>query len=97
MSKNIFYIPYLQITTKGMKGDTLFKHKESTITYEITMVDAKDCQKLLEPLKKLETTLDETQIKNICGFCHKPGHLKECYHWNPNNPNNKLKDKKMFC
>jgi hypothetical protein len=28
------------------------------------------------------------------GFCHKPRHLKEHCHWNPNNLNNKLKDKK---
>jgi len=30
----------------------------------------------------------------ICGQCNKPRHSKECCHWNLNNPNNKLKDKK---
>jgi hypothetical protein len=30
----------------------------------------------------------------MCGSCHKPTHLKEHCHWNPKNPNNKLKDKK---
>jgi hypothetical protein len=30
----------------------------------------------------------------MCDFCHKPRHLKELYHWNPNNPNNKLKERK---
>jgi hypothetical protein len=29
-----------------------------------------------------------------CGQCNKPRHSKEHCHWNPNNPNNKLKDKK---
>jgi hypothetical protein len=30
----------------------------------------------------------------IYGQCNKSRHSKECCHWNPNNPNNKLKDKK---
>jgi len=30
----------------------------------------------------------------ICGQCNKLGHSKERCHWNPNNPNNKLKDEK---
>jgi hypothetical protein len=30
----------------------------------------------------------------MCGFYHKPRHLKEHCPWNLNNPNNKLKDKK---
>jgi hypothetical protein len=30
----------------------------------------------------------------MCDFCHKPGHLKDHYHWNPKNPNKKIKDKK---
>jgi hypothetical protein len=30
----------------------------------------------------------------MCNFYHKLGHLQECCHWNPKNPNNKLKDKK---
>jgi hypothetical protein len=30
----------------------------------------------------------------MCGFYHKPRHLKECCHWNLENLNNKLKDKK---
>ncbi len=29
----------------------------------------------------------------ICDECNKPGHSKEHCHWNPNNLNNKLKDK----
>jgi hypothetical protein len=30
----------------------------------------------------------------MCGFYHKPRHLKECCDWILENPNNKLKDKK---
>jgi len=30
----------------------------------------------------------------MCGFYHKLGHLKEHYHYNLENPNNKLKDQK---
>jgi hypothetical protein len=59
-----------------MKQDTLFEHKESTITCEETKTDTKEYQKLLEPLKKLEKTLDNTRIKNMCGFYNKPMHLK---------------------
>jgi hypothetical protein len=77
-----------------MKQDTLFKHKEFVVTYEETMANAKECWKLLEPPKKLEKALDNIHIKNMCGFYHKPRHLKEHCHWNPKNPNNKLKDKK---
>jgi hypothetical protein len=31
--------------------------------------------------------------KRMCSFCHKLRHLKEHFHWNLENPNNKLKDK----
>ncbi len=76
-----------------MKQDTLFEHKESVITCEETMADGEEYWKLLEPLKKLKKTLDNIQIEKMCGFYHKPRHLKERYHWNLENPNNKLKDK----
>jgi hypothetical protein len=49
---------------------------------------------LLKPPKKLEKTLDNIWIEKMCGFYHKPRHLKERWHWNPENPNKKLKDKK---
>jgi hypothetical protein len=42
-------IPYLQIATTR---NTLFEHKESIVTYEETMADAKEYQELLEPPKK---------------------------------------------
>ncbi len=51
-------VPCLCITTIRMKRDTLFKHKESTITYEETMVDVEEYQKLLETLKKQKKTLE---------------------------------------
>jgi hypothetical protein len=42
-------IPYLQIATAK---NTLFEHKESTVTYEEAMAYAEEYQKLLEPPKK---------------------------------------------
>jgi hypothetical protein len=42
----------------GMKRNTLFEHKEFTITYEDIMVDPKDYQKLLEPPKNPKKTPD---------------------------------------
>jgi hypothetical protein len=36
----------------GMKGDTLFEHKEVVIPYEESMGDANEYQKLLKPLTK---------------------------------------------
>jgi hypothetical protein len=87
-------VPYLQIAIIGMKRNTLFKHKKSMVTCEEMMVDAKEYQKLLKPSKKLEKTLDNIQIEKMCDFCHNPGHLKKHCHWNPKNPNNRLKDKK---
>jgi hypothetical protein len=86
--------PYLRITTVGMKRDTLFKHKEATITCEESMGDINEYWKLLEPLTKQEKTSRRRKICVICGQCNKLGHSKEHCHWNPNNPNNKLKDKK---
>jgi hypothetical protein len=50
-------IPYLQIT---IARNTLFEHKESMITYEKTMADAKEYQKLLEPPKKPKKTPNNT-------------------------------------
>ncbi len=41
-------VPYLQIAIATIKQNTLFKHKEFVITYEATMADAKEYQKLLE-------------------------------------------------
>jgi len=49
---------------------------------------------LLEPLTKQEKTNKGRKIDVICGQCNKPRHSKEHCHWNPNNLNNKLKDKK---
>jgi hypothetical protein len=77
-----------------MKRNTLFEHKESAITCEKTMENVEEYLKLLEPMKKLEKTPNNTLIENICNFWHKPRHLEECCHWNPKNPHNKLKGKK---
>jgi hypothetical protein len=34
------------------------------------------------------------ELKKPFGYCHKFGHLKDHCHWNLENPNNKLKEKK---
>jgi hypothetical protein len=73
-------IPYLQIATTR---NALFKHKKSTITYEETLADVEEYQKLLKPPKKPKKTPNNTQIEKMCDFNHKTGHLKEHYHWNP--------------
>jgi hypothetical protein len=51
-------VPYLQIAIARIKQNTLFKHKEFAVTYEETMADVKEYQKLLELPKKLEKALD---------------------------------------
>jgi hypothetical protein len=33
---------------------------------------------MLEPPKKLEKTPENKWIEKMCGFYHKPRHLKEC-------------------
>ncbi len=60
------------------------------------MADIEEYRKLLKPPTKLEKTPNDFQNERMYCFCHKLGHLKECCHWNPNNPNNKLKDKNKF-
>ncbi len=87
-------VPYLQITTMGMKQDTLFEHKEFVVTCEEIMANAKEYKKLLQLPKIPKKTPSNTWNERMCSFYHKLGHLKEHCHWNPNNPNNKLKDKK---
>jgi len=52
----------------------------------------KGVPKLLKSLKKPKKAPKNTMIEKMCDFYHKPWHLKECCHWNPKNPNNKLKD-----
>jgi hypothetical protein len=89
-------IPYLRIAIEWMKRNTLFKHKEFAITYEEPMENVAEYQKLLEPSKKLEKTSDNTWIKKMCDFCHKPGHLKECYCWNLENQITNWRTKKII-
>jgi hypothetical protein len=48
----------------------------------------------VKTIKKPEKTPNNIRIEKMCGFCHKPRHLKECCHWNLENLNKKLKDKK---
>jgi hypothetical protein len=47
-------VRYLRITIAGMKRDTLFEHKEYTVTCEEIMANTKKYQKLLEPPKTLD-------------------------------------------
>jgi len=53
-----------------MKHDALFEHKESTITCEETMANAREYRKLLKPQKKLKKALDHIQIEKMCNFYH---------------------------
>ncbi len=55
---------------------------------------ANEYWKLLEPPTKQKKVSKGRRIDVIYGQCNKLGHSKECCHWNPNNSNNKLKDKK---
>jgi len=77
-----------------MKKDTLFEHKKVATTCEESMADANEYQKMLEPLTKHEKVSKGKQIDAICAQCNKQAHSKERSHWNPNNPKNKLKDRK---
>jgi hypothetical protein len=77
-----------------MKRDTLFEHKKTTVTCEGSMGNTNKYQKLLKPPTKQKKSSKGRKIYAICGQCNKPKHSKERYHWNLNNPNNKLKDKK---
>jgi hypothetical protein len=58
------------------------------------MGDANEYQKLMEPPTKQENASKGRKTHVIYGECNKLGHSKEHCHWNPNNPNNKLKYKK---
>jgi hypothetical protein len=63
-----------------MKWNTLFEFKESTVTYEETMVDVKEYQKLLEPPKKPEKAPYNIQNERMCSFHHKLRQMKEHCH-----------------
>jgi len=58
------------------------------------MANTKEYQKLLEPPNKPKKTTYNPRNEKMHGLCHKPKHLKKQCHWNPKNPNNKLKEKK---
>jgi hypothetical protein len=57
-----------------MKKDTLFEHKEATITCEESMGDTNEYQKLLEPPIKQEKNSKGRRTNVICGQCNKPKH-----------------------
>jgi hypothetical protein len=75
-----------------MKKDTLFEHKEDAVTYEESMGNANEYQKLLEPPTKQEKASEGRQMYVIYDECNKQRHSKEHCHWNQDNLNNKLKD-----
>jgi hypothetical protein len=58
------------------------------------MSDTNEYEKLLEPPSTLEKIANSKNNELIWGQCKKLGHTKECYHWNPKNSNNLLKEKK---
>jgi len=86
-------VSYLKVATLSMKPNSLFEHKEVVVTCEENMGDPTECQKLLEPLK-LDRNNDRKHINLVCSQCKKHGHNKEHYHWNLENPNNWLNEKK---
>jgi hypothetical protein len=53
-------------------------------------------KKLLEPLtrQKVSHTIKSRKIDVICVQCKKLGHVKEKCHWNLDNSNKNLKEKK---
>jgi hypothetical protein len=57
------------------------------------MGDANEHQKLMEPPTKQEKVNEGRIIGMIYGQCNKLRHFKEHCHWNPDNPNNKLRKK----
>jgi hypothetical protein len=57
------------------------------------MGDANEYGQLLEPPPKLKKIVDSKKSELGCGQCKKSGHTKECYHWNLENWNNRLKEK----
>jgi hypothetical protein len=76
-----------------MKRISLFEHKEVVATYEKNMGKPTEYWKLLEP-SKLDRNNDGKWIDLVCSQCKKQGHNKECYHWNLENLNNPLNQKK---
>jgi hypothetical protein len=60
-------VPYLRVTITRVKRDTLFFHKNVTMTCKTNMGDVNEYWKLLEPPPKLETTRDSKKGDSICG------------------------------
>jgi hypothetical protein len=87
------FVPYLKVDALGMKPNSLFKHKKIIVICEENMGDPMEYQKLLEP-PELDRNNDGKHTDLVCSQCKKQGHNKEHYHWNPNNPNNQLNEKK---
>ncbi len=73
----------------------ILEHKETIITYEESMGNINEYQKLLEPITKQEK-VSETRRTDVCNLsqCNKSRHFKEHCHWNLNNLNNKLKTRR---
>jgi hypothetical protein len=77
----------------GMKRDTLFEHKEATITCEKNMGDVNEYWKLLESPTKQEKASKGRQINLIYNQCNKSRHSKERCHWNLDNQTTNLRIK----
>jgi hypothetical protein len=52
----------------GMKWNTIFKHKEFTVSYEETMVNVEEYWKLLEPPKKPKKHQTTLELKGCVVF-----------------------------
>lgn len=75
--------PYLRVGMALANCDNLFQQKKVDVQCEKNMGNVKDDWKILEPPNKLEKG---NKFFFICGHYHKPNHIKECCHWNLENP-----------
>jgi hypothetical protein len=95
-------LPYLQVAIFGMERGMLIQHLEVTIICEESSMNANGNWVILDvypmmkgekkKVKKPSTTTRKLGEKE-CQFCKKTNHQKEKCFWNPNNLENKLKEK----
>lgn len=79
-----------------MKQDIILYHEEVAIGHENMLEMHTTTKKLLEPFtsQKVSHTIESRKIDVICAQCKKPRHVKEKCHWNLEDSNKNLKEKK---
>jgi hypothetical protein len=77
--------PYLCIVTIGMQRDTLVEHKQAVVTCQ--ELDEKDgyCA-IMEVHNVFKKKADAKKGEEIYNCYKKPGHNRECCHFNPKIP-----------